>query len=323
MFLNSKSFLVVFCLCFCLGLSPAEAWDKTSARSVSHYMMGVIYEDLEDFDQAIQEYQKAIQFSAQNTSARFKLASSYFKKNDLPAAITQLKLVVTDDVDDVQAHALLSLIYSLRQEEAPALAEFEIALKNASALAPENVEVYKCLGDLYFRQNKLVQARGMYKLITGLNPDDPEGYFYLASVEYELKNFPEAEIAFKSALKLNPDYHQALNSLGYAYLEKNKNINAAGKMIKKALKLDPENPAYLDSLGWFYFKKGKFSDAKIQLEKASALLEDPVIFDHLGDFYFKTGDLKNAGSSWKHSLELDSLSEPVKQKLEKLKSHEK
>jgi tetratricopeptide (TPR) repeat protein len=319
MFLNLKCFLVAVLFCLLAGpFTAAKAWDKIAARSLSHYIMGVLYEDLEDFDQAIQEYQKAVQSGTQNTQVRLKLASSYIKKNNIEAAIAELKLAIADDPAAVQPHALLSLLYSIEKQEGPALAEYEAALKNASVFEPANTDLYKGLGAVYIRQNKLIQAKDVYKLLIGLAPNDPEVYFYSGSVNYELKDMPAFERDLKAALKLKPDYHEALNFLGYAYLEENKNIATAGKLIKKALALDPENPAYLDSLGWFYFKKGKLKDAQEELEKASALLEDPVIFDHLGDLYSKTGDQIKARSNWEHALALDPSQGLIKDKLDKL-----
>lgn len=319
MFLNFKRFLVavIFSL-LPAHFTAAEAWDKVAARSLSHYIMGVLYEDLEDFDQAIQEYQKAIQSETQNTQVRLKLASSYIKKNEIEAAIKELKLAIALDPTIVQPHVLLSLLYSVQKQEGPALVEYEAALKNASVLQPENTDLYKGLGAVYVRQNKLIQAKGVYKLLIGLNPKDPEAYFYSGSVNYELKDLPAAEKDLKAALRLKPDYHEALNFLGYAYLEEGKNIAAAGKLIKKALELDPDNPAYMDSLGWFYFKKGRFKEAQEELERASLLLEDPVIFDHLGDLYLKTGDTLKARLNWEHALALDPSQVMIKSKLEKL-----
>jgi Tfp pilus assembly protein PilF len=130
-----------------------------------------------------------------------------------------------------------------------------------------------------------------------------------------LKDYPAAEREFKAAIKLNPDYHEALNFLGYFYLEQNRNINKAGRMIRKALKIDPENGAYIDSLGWFYFRKGKFREALGQLEKAASLLSDPVIYDHLGDVFIKLGDPESAKLNWEKSLKLDPAQDQVKKKL--------
>jgi Tfp pilus assembly protein PilF len=118
-------------------------------------------------------------------------------------------------------------------------------------------------------------------------------------------------------LELKPDYHEALNFLGYLYVDENKYLDQAGVMIKKALELDPGNGAYIDSLGWFYFKKAKFREAVIELEKASSLLEDAVIYDHLGDAYLKVNDIEKAKLNWQKSLKLDPSQEKVREKIDK------
>jgi Tfp pilus assembly protein PilF len=165
------------------------------------------------------------------------------------------------------------------------------------------------------QQRKLKEAESIFKLIAGLDPLDAQAHFYLGSIYYELKNYTAAEKEFNTAIRLKPDYHEALNFLGYFYLEQNRNIDKAGDLIKKALNFDPENGAYVDSLGWFYFKKGKFKEALSHLEKAASLLSDPVIYEHLGDVFMKLDNRDNAKINWEKSLKLDSTQEQVKEKL--------
>jgi predicted Zn-dependent protease len=112
-----------------------------------------------------------------------------------------------------------------------------------------------------------------------------------------------AEKELRRALELKPDFHQALNFLGYLYVEENRNLDEAETMIRKALELEPDNGAYVDSLGWLYFKKGNASESLKELQKASLLLEDPVIYDHLGDVYLKINDRAKAKLNWEKSLE--------------------
>ncbi|HRR96547.1 MAG TPA: tetratricopeptide repeat protein, partial [Candidatus Ratteibacteria bacterium] len=75
--------------------------------------------------------------------------------------------------------------------------------------------------------------------------------------------------------------------LGYSYLDENKNIKDAYKMIRKAVEKDPKNGAYLDSLGWAYYKMGNYKKARYYLEKAINYEQDPEIEEHLAWTYFK------------------------------------
>ncbi len=280
--------------------------------------MGVYCEDIGDIDRAIQEYHQALKADPGSSLLHFSLASAFIKKNDALSAIAELKQAVSLAPEAVEPHALLALVYAAQNNPELAGQEYEFALKNASYLEPENVEICRSLGVIYLQREKLKEAESIFKLITGMAPLDAEAHFYLSSIYYSSKDYGLAEKELKAALKLKPDYHEALNFLGYFYLEQDRNIDKAGAMIRKALSFEPENGAYIDSLGWFYFKKGKFKDALAELEKAASLLSDPAIYDHLGDVFLKLGNRDNARLNWNKSLKLDAKQDKVKEKLLKL-----
>jgi len=292
-------------------------------QGLSHYIMGLYCEDLGDIDRAIQEYQQALKTDAQSSLLYLSLASSFIKKNDHASAIAGLKQAATLAPEAVEPHAILALVYAEQNKQDLATQEYVLALKNASKLEPKNIEIYKGLGAIYLQQNKLKEAESIYKLAVDLAPLDPQAHFYLASIYYDLKNNSATEKELKAALKLKPDYDEALNFLGYFYLEQDKFIDKAGVMISKALEFQPDNGAYIDSLGWFYFKRGKFKEALIELEKAASYLSDPVIYEHLGDVYLRLGNRDSAKLNWEKSLKLDSQQEKVKEKLLKLTNNGK
>jgi Tfp pilus assembly protein PilF len=310
-------------LCLCLALlflanTKVNGLDKKTSFTLSHYIMGVFHEDLGDIDEAIQEYKKALKVDDENLIIHLNLASSYIKKDDTAKAIAELRLASSIDPEAVEPFALLALLYSSKNELNLAASAYEKALKNASKLQPKNIDIYKSLGLVYLQQKEFKEAENTYRLITDLSPDDAQAHFYLANVYNELKKRDLTEKELRCALELNPDYHEALNFLGYLYVEEDKNLDEAEAMIRKALEFQPHNGAYLDSLGWYYFKKGQYDEALKELQKASSLLEDPVIYDHLGDTYLKFKDTENAKINWEKSLKLSPEQEKVKEKLEKI-----
>lgn len=309
-----------FCLVASLIINTqALALDRKISFGISHYIMAVMYEDLGDIDRAIQEYKKALKADYKNSVIHLNLASSYIKNNNISKAIEELSLSAKFDPEAVEPHAVLALLYSSQNKLKLATGEYEVALKNASKLQPQNIDIYKSLGEIYIQQKKFKDAENTYRLILDLSPGDSEAHFYLANIYDELKNRDAAIVELKKALELKPDYHEALNYLGYLYVEENKNLDQAEIMIKKALEMEPNNGAYVDSLGWFYFKQGKFKEAIKELERASSLLEDTAIYDHLGDTYLKIDDIENAKLNWQKSLKLDPAQDKVKEKLEQVK----
>lgn len=311
---------LVFCLLALLSLNlQAFALDKRSSSALSHYMMAVMHDDQGQIDPAIDEYKRALKADPQNSVIHLNLAICYLKKDNFPEASKELNLVIKLDPGAVEPHAILALLYSTQNQPESATKEYEFALKNASKLAPKNIEIYKSLGAIYLRQRNFEAAGNTYRLILDLAPGDAEAYFYLANIQYELNKKGEAVEGLKKAIELKPDYPDALNYLGYMYVEENRELDQAEVMIKKALELDPNNGAYIDSLGWFYFKKGKVAEALKELKKAVTLMDDPVIYDHLGEVYLKSGDIENARLNWQKALKLDPKQDKIQEKLEKLK----
>ena len=72
----------------------------------------------------------------------------------------------------------------------------------------------------------------------------------------------------KMILKDDPNNAQALNALGYTWIEHNKNFKEANSYIDKALSLLPNDAAILDSKGWALYKEGKYKDSEKYLKKA-------------------------------------------------------
>ncbi|MGA2775605.1 MAG: tetratricopeptide repeat protein [Candidatus Omnitrophota bacterium] len=293
------------------------ALDGQQPGALSHYIMGVYYEDLGDIDKALNEYRQA---SASDSSAAIHLglASTYVKKGDLAQAIKELKTCIELDPGAIEPHAILAIIYASLNKTDPAETEYEAALRIASRQEPGNPVIYKGLGFLYLEQDKLKEAEAAFKFSLTLSPDDFQTHFYLGVVYDKLKDFVLSEKELKKAIQINPDFASGLNYLGYVYAQQNRNLRQAEKLIRRALKLDEHNAAYIDSLGWVYFKKGKIKEAFKEIEEASSLIDDPEVYDHLGDVYLKLNNVKEAQVCWKKSLELAPQQSSVKEKLDKL-----
>jgi Tfp pilus assembly protein PilF len=284
-------------------------------RSLSHYILGNYYEVLGDLKEAAGQYRKAQETDPGSSLIYLNLASVSLREGNPDLAIEELKQSVKLNPEAVEPHALLALIYTAQNNPDLASGEYVLALENASKLEPGNIDIYKGLGGAYLQQKKLKQAEGIFKLVSNIAPEDAETHLYLGDIYYNLKDYSSVEKELNAALKLKPDYAEALNFLGYFYLEQDKNIDQAGIMIRRALALDKGNGAYLDSLGWFYYKKGKFKEAQNYLEQAASVLSDPEIYNHLGDTFLKLGDLSNAKLNWEKSLKLNSQQDEVKTKI--------
>jgi len=280
--------------------------------------MALYYDDVGQLDLAVKEYERALRLDWDNYLTHFNLALTLVRKNEIEKAKDSLGQAVKINPEASEPHALLAILNLAEGKLDLAAKEYELALKGAVRLNPKDVEIYKVLAGLYIRQGNIQEAKDTYRIISELAPNDPEVHFYLGVIYAELKESASLEESLKKAISLKPDYAQALNFLGYTYVEDNKNLKEAEGLIRRALALDPDNGAYLDSLGWLFYKKGRLKESRDTLIRAVSLMPDAVIFDHLGDVYFKMRDKENAGINWRESLRLNPGQEKVEEKLKGL-----
>jgi tetratricopeptide (TPR) repeat protein len=115
-----------------------------------------------------------------------------------------------------------------------------------------------------------------------------------------------AERDFRAALKLNPDRADALNYLGYSWVDKGEHLDEAVAMLEKARALRPLDGFIADSVGWAYYRLGRYQAAARALEEAVQLAPGaPDVNDHLGDAYWRVGRKIDARFQWQHALQLN------------------
>jgi tetratricopeptide (TPR) repeat protein len=292
----------------------------STSKSLAHYIMGQVYDLLGLTNQAIMEYEKAIESDQGSYLLHLRLGANYARVGLLPEAVNELAIVTKLNPEDLQSHYLLALIYSTQKDYAKAAEEYELILKSFSKIEPQNIEIYGYLGQLYYSQKKYHQAIEQFEKILTIESQNADVMYLLASLYLEVDNKNKAIELLQQSLKADPQHDGSLNTLAYVYAENNEKLDEALNLITQALTISPDNGAYLDSLGWVYYKKGMFEQALESLEKANSLLKDPVIFDHLGDVYLALNRAEEALKHWQLSLDLDPGQEEVKQKINNLQS---
>ena len=302
---------------FVLGLALARTafgWDVLKDRrprqAQAHYMLGVFYENSGSLDDALFEYDQALRLEKDIPFVHLRRGSVFIRKGDIKRAIEALEQAKKlGGPSELEPGFVLALLYALQNSPDKASQEFEGVLKKAAELEPGNTSILKSLAGLYYQQKKLEEAISVCRIILKTDNKDYETMSLLGSFLEETGKRREALEKFQEALKINPDYHPALNSLGYVYAEDGENLDQAEVLIKKALEFEPDNGAYVDSLGWVYFKMNRLDDSRQYLERAASLLADPDIYDHLGELYFKQGDLGKAQEAWAKARELKDKDE--------------
>lgn len=101
---------------------------------------------------------------------------------------------------------------------------------------------------------------------------------------HQLTQLVNARKSYEQALKLKPDYVEAMNNLGTIYYAQ-KSFRRAITWYNKALKVAPSEPRSASiymNLGTAQFARKKYDDATVAYQ--TALKIDPEVFEHHGNF---------------------------------------
>jgi tetratricopeptide (TPR) repeat protein len=167
------------------------------------------------------------------------------------------------------------------------------------------------------RLEKYQESIPILEKVAAAHPDQVVPGFLLGSAYERSGQRDKAVEEFRRILKVEPDFHAALNYLGYTFAEQGVNLEEALKLVSRAVTLDPDNGAYVDSLGWTYYRLGRTEQARGTLERAARLEpEDATLQEHLGDVYVALGQMERARQAYQRALELEGENhEQVRRKL--------
>ena len=145
-------------------------------------------------------------------------------------------------------------------------------------------------------------------------PNDEDMAKLLGQIYFKLKNIEEAEAAFLKAVSLNPEDDLSQYYLGLCYTLKREGSQPkpawfeASQAFSKAVELQPDNPKYAYQYGHSLLMLKKFQQALEPLEKAYQSEEgktDVKILTDLGIIYQSMGDSEKAIEMFEKAIQLD------------------
>jgi tetratricopeptide (TPR) repeat protein len=165
------------------------------------------------------------------------------------------------------------------------------------------------------------------------NPDDDEVLYQLGVLYGVAQETDRALYYMQEVLARNPDNAQALNYIGYTWVERGQNLDEAERMIEHAVRLSPDDGYIADSLAWVYYMKARplmggerrsegvalLNRAVEQLDLAVELTGgDPVVSEHLGDVYLLLDEEERALHFYREAVGLEPREDEQPKLYEKL-----
>ena len=264
-----------------------ELIKENPLRYESYELLGEIYEQQGDYQNALANYRQTLLLDPDQPSNHLRVADMFLKIKQFDRAISQL----------VEARGKF-----------PELPQITYSLAVARAQAARHQEALKTF------EEALHEAENT-------QPDMLNAAFYFAyGATAEQAGHPDlaAEMLRKS-IDLDPaGSAQACNYLGYMWADRGEHLDEAADYIKRALQMEPDNPAFRDSLGWYQFKTGNYEKALTELQRAASRIqpEDPIIYEHLGDVFDKLKNTAQALVYWQRAARLDPDNKKLAAKIE-------
>ena len=195
----------------------------------------------------------------------------------------------------IPGYTQLAYIYSRTSRTAKAVD----LLERGIVMDPKAPELYLMLGVALMDEGGMDRAETVFLKGIKESADSSSLRFQLAVLYDKRGDFSQAESTLAALIKDEPKNGQALNYLGYSYVDRDIKLPQAEALIRRAVEAEPDNLYYQDSLGWVCYKLGHLDAAKRALVKAVEFsdpgADEAIVFEHLGRVYEKLGDKKNAG----------------------------
>lgn len=245
------------------------------------YFAGLLYKETKEWDKAI-TYLSKVTDREYEKSAKLYLSVCYEKKGDTNKAFQVLKDYWEKEHDDEIGY-YLALYYKNKHDYDNALKLLEELLK----ITDNKSKIVLLIAEIHLKRNEFEKGIALVKELLEKSPDNPD----------------------------------ALNFIGYSYVERGINLEEAENMIQKALTLKPDDPYIMDSLAWLYYTKKDYQKAlEIQKKVVLKVKDDATILEHMGDILFALGEKKEAKDYYKKALENEAESiNLLKKKIEELK----
>lgn len=197
-------------------------------------------------------------------------------------------------------------------------------IKAAIVQSPATAHFHHSLGEIYLQLDRKAEAADCFQQAFLLNPqdrnplqaedglpvglNDPQGshaaekYWELGNQKFKSAQYFHAEILYRRALELKPDYPACHRNLGQALIRQNK-FQEAVEACQKAIELNPEFDAAYNDLGFTHLQLRNFPQSESAFRKALEINSNaPATHYNLGNLLRQQFRLEEAAASYRTAL---------------------
>ena len=242
---------------------------KFPGSVVLHNICGTILTRLQQYDLAINSFQKALKIQPKYVDAYNNLGILFKDQRDLESATECYRNALEIKPDHAEAHYNLGAVSEIQNDLEGAIRSYQKALE----IKPDLVYVYKHLGLVLQKVGKFKEAAQIYKRSIALNSGDFLAYNSLGVTENILGKLREAESSFRQAILINSDYAEARYNLALT-LQNIGEYDEAEVVYKRVIASNPDHAEAHNNLGVVQEHTGKPEKSMASYKQAIALKPD-------------------------------------------------
>ena len=168
----------------------AIALDNRYARA--HTALGMIYATVEDFPKALSAFRTALELDDEDANTWFLLGRSYFLSHQPGMAKEALENALSLNPQVVEIYAHLAQTLARMGESARAVRVFVQGIERNRLRTPPDKGIHIAFGLFLAGLDRADESCEQFRAVTRFAPQDPEAYYELAKVLFQMKRFAEA-----------------------------------------------------------------------------------------------------------------------------------
>ncbi|MCE0497564.1 MAG: tetratricopeptide repeat protein [Methylacidiphilales bacterium] len=187
-----------------LAMNP-NCWEGYNNLGFADFQMGRV-------DEAIGQFQKALEINPNYDLAHNSLGSAFLQKGQVDEAMFQFQKAVEINPTYAEAYYNLGLALSQKGRVDEAIVQYQKALK----INPNFAEARNNLGKALLQKGQVDEAITQFKRILEINPNQADAHNNLGAALFQKGQMNEAIVQFQEALQLKPDLAAAQKNLAKA-----------------------------------------------------------------------------------------------------------
>jgi tetratricopeptide (TPR) repeat protein len=193
--------------------SQETLWTDTLAKNpntwLGHCNLGVVLFQKGQVDDAVAQYQKALEINPNYVAAHYNLGNALFQKGQLDQALAQYQKAIEINPNDAEARINLGNALFQNEQLDEAVAQFQRAIE----INPNDAEAHYNLGNALFQKGQLDEAVAQFQKALEIDPNSFATHYNLGGAFFQKGQLDEAITQFQEVLRLKPDFSPAQDNL--------------------------------------------------------------------------------------------------------------